>query len=73
MKHRSFLFRAGFLLVLAMTTAVSASSQTEKVIYSFSGSTDGANPNGVVIDPKGSLYGTTVSGVCERYRASFST
>src|SRR5215831_9920503 len=62
MKHRSFLFRAGMLLVLAVTAEVTAFSQTEKVIYSFSGGTDGANPNGVIMDSKGNLYGSTVSG-----------
>ena len=62
MKHRGFLCQAGILLALVLAAAVTVFSQTETVIYSFSGSTDGANPNGVIMDAKGQLYGTTVSG-----------
>ncbi len=36
---------------------------TEKVLYSFSGGSDGANPYaGVIFDNAGNLYGTTASG-----------
>jgi len=36
---------------------------TEKVLHSFAGGTDGANPNGgLVLDRKGAVYGTTVWG-----------
>ena len=36
---------------------------TEKVLYSFAGGTDGANPNGgLVLDNKGAIYGTTYAG-----------
>jgi hypothetical protein len=36
---------------------------TEKVLHSFKGGTDGANPNGgLVLDGKGAVYGTTSSG-----------
>ena len=35
----------------------------EKVLYSFKGGTDGANPNGgLVFDSKGAIYGTTYAG-----------
>ena len=35
----------------------------EKVLYSFAGGSDGKNPyGGVILDSKGDLYGTTVSG-----------
>jgi len=35
----------------------------EKVLYSFTGGSDGKNPyGGVILDSKGDLYGTTVSG-----------
>jgi hypothetical protein len=36
---------------------------TEKVLHSFAGGTDGANPNGgLVFDSKGAIYGTTFGG-----------
>jgi uncharacterized repeat protein (TIGR03803 family) len=36
---------------------------TEKVLHSFAGGTDGANPNGgLVFDKQGVIYGTTYSG-----------
>lgn len=62
MNHRSFLCRVGVLLMLTMAAVATAFPQTEKVIYSFLGGSDGTNPNGVVVDGKGNLFGTTVSG-----------
>ncbi len=36
---------------------------TEKVLHSFAGGTDGANPNGgLTLDSKGTIYGTTYAG-----------
>ena len=36
---------------------------TEKVLHSFAGGTDGANPNGgLILDSKGDVYGTTYIG-----------
>ena len=36
---------------------------TEKVLHSFAGGTDGANPNGgLVLDDRGAVYGTTYGG-----------
>ncbi len=38
-------------------------AQTLSTLYSFKGGTDGGNPDaGLVVDPKGNLYGTTVNG-----------
>jgi uncharacterized repeat protein (TIGR03803 family) len=62
MKRPGFLVQTVILTLIATTAALTAFSQTEKVIYPFSSSTDGASPNGVILDAKGNLYGTTVSG-----------
>jgi uncharacterized repeat protein (TIGR03803 family) len=35
---------------------------TEKILYSFSGKSDGYGPNGLAIDAEGNLYGTTEFG-----------
>src|SRR5579862_402629 len=41
----------------------SGDSWTEKVLYSFANTPDGANPvNGLIVDSSGNLYGTTWSG-----------
>jgi hypothetical protein len=40
----------------------SGGAWTASVLYSFGGGNDGDNPNGVVIDRKGALYGTTSMG-----------
>jgi uncharacterized repeat protein (TIGR03803 family) len=46
---------------------------TEKVIYSFKGGTDGANPvAGLVLNSAGTLYGTTVNGGTAGYGTVFS-
>ncbi len=38
-------------------------SYTETILYDFAGGNDGANPNGgLIVDPSGTLYGTTGSG-----------
>jgi uncharacterized repeat protein (TIGR03803 family) len=51
------------LSVILLTFTNAAWAQTEKVIYSFTGGTDGGEPEGgVIVDAKGNLYGTTQSG-----------
>jgi uncharacterized repeat protein (TIGR03803 family) len=41
----------------------SGGTWSESVLYSFTGGGDGANPRaGLIFDPSGALYGTTVSG-----------
>lgn len=64
------LLRAAYSALMFVTFAVlvvaslpSAQAQTFKSLYSFTGSTDGANPFGAVIaDKSGALYGTTEAG-----------
>jgi uncharacterized repeat protein (TIGR03803 family) len=49
--------------VVSVTALLSAQAQTLKVLYSFTGGADGANPEaGVMRDAKGDLYGTTNVG-----------
>jgi len=51
---------AGVLLILA---ALSASAQSEKVLYMFQGGSDGGDPSGpLTFDTAGNIYGTTVRG-----------
>ena len=42
--------------------AIDGTTGSESVLYSFAGGTDGANPDGALLDLKGTLYGTTESG-----------
>jgi uncharacterized repeat protein (TIGR03803 family) len=61
--HR-FIFSFVTAMIVALTLSTpQAKGQTEKIIYSFTGSTDGTSPQGgVVLDTKGNLYGVTESG-----------
>jgi hypothetical protein len=67
MKYTSSLVLTGFLsvAVFALTSVTNLSAQaTEKIIYTFTGGSDGAAPEGaLIIDGKGNLYGTTSGGV----------
>jgi uncharacterized repeat protein (TIGR03803 family) len=46
---------------------------TEKVLHSFAGATDGAQPNGgLVLDGKGNVYGTTYAGGREDWGTVFA-
>jgi uncharacterized repeat protein (TIGR03803 family) len=62
-------------LALTALTFIFASScwaqATEKIIYTFTGGSDGANPTGLVMDSKGNLYGTAVSGGSEHLGVVF--
>src|SRR5689334_18996066 len=55
---------AALLLAFLLVSAAIASAQTYKVLYSFAGGSDGANPTSPVTldDSTGSLYGTTGGG-----------
>src|SRR5271165_3096562 len=60
-----FLLPSVILLVSAILTTGLAEAQpySEKVLYSFSGTSDGAKPlAGLTMDTSGNLYGTTMSG-----------
>ena len=51
------------VLGVLMMIARPAQAQTERVLYSFAGTPDGANPwTSLVRDSKGNFYGTTNSG-----------
>jgi uncharacterized repeat protein (TIGR03803 family) len=46
-------------------------SGNETVLYTFTGGNDGGNPNSVVRDSKGNLYGTTAGGGASGYGVVF--
>jgi uncharacterized repeat protein (TIGR03803 family) len=52
-------FGAGCGTVFQLTP--SAGGWTENVLYNFQNGSDGANPNGLIIDASGNVYGTTSS------------
>jgi uncharacterized repeat protein (TIGR03803 family) len=57
------------------TTEPSSKSQRpvrKTVLYSFKGSGDGENPNGVLLNVKGKLYGTTEDGGVSNQGTVFS-
>ena len=49
-----------FLLLASLVATIQA--QTETVLYSFTGGTDGRIPTGLLVDAKGNLYGMTQAG-----------
>ncbi len=64
--------RAAVTLALALGTFAPVLGQgqtyTERVLYSFAGGADGANPlAGLVRDAAGNLYGTTYDGGAHSY------
>lgn len=65
MPHRKHAPKSRFLFLTALllTLTSAALAQTETILYSFTGSTDGGDPvGGVILDSKGNLYGTTEVG-----------
>jgi uncharacterized repeat protein (TIGR03803 family) len=55
-------------VTVAMVLAISAWPATEKILYTFTGGNDGAEPSSTLIfDQKGNLYGTTVLGGAHGY------
>lgn len=67
--YRTQALLAAFLL---LATAI-ATAQTETVLYSFTGLSDGKTPfGGVILDSEGNLYGTTYEGGDECYLLLYS-
>jgi uncharacterized repeat protein (TIGR03803 family) len=61
-----------FALLAAFALAVSAQAQTFKVLYSFTGGSDGGGAwSSVVMDKPGNLYGTTSGGGAYGYGTVF--
>src|SRR5271154_4505947 len=53
----------GIILALTILSTASAQWKTYKILYSFTGGADGANPlAALVLDSVGNLYGTTFQG-----------
>jgi uncharacterized repeat protein (TIGR03803 family) len=50
------------IVVAGAVSAAEAPKSPEKVLWSFGGGTDGANPEASLIDVSGTLYGTTTGG-----------
>src|SRR5580658_3187732 len=65
MKHYSLPFIPKSLSLTVITLALTAGAwtQTETIAYSFTGGSDGGSPSGgVILDSKGTLYGSAESG-----------
>jgi uncharacterized repeat protein (TIGR03803 family) len=50
------------LLLLTVAATGSAQAQTYKVLHAFTNTPDGGNPNPIIRDTQGNLYGTTIWG-----------
>ena len=61
--HKLFAHLVTAVVVFAVLPTLPSEAQTEKIIYSFSGGTDGSLPQGgLIFDANGNIYGTTESG-----------
>jgi uncharacterized repeat protein (TIGR03803 family) len=60
------------LTIVILLVSISASAQTESVLYYFTGRADGFGPNGPLVrDSKGNFYGTTLNGGTMGYGTAF--
>lgn len=61
-----FTFSAGFIVIVSTLLAIDAQltqAQTKTVLYTFTGGSDGGQPQSrLILDSAGNLYGTTLSG-----------
>ena len=58
--------------VVSLSFSAAQASHKFRVLYSFSGKADGANPHGTLLqDKQGNLYGTTVQGGAHGYGVVF--
>lgn len=63
MKHTCVFIPSFVAFIVVMALAIGASGQTESVLYSFSGGSDGVSSYaGLIFDGNGNLYGTTTGG-----------
>jgi uncharacterized repeat protein (TIGR03803 family) len=63
MTHKHFLPLIGIVLALALVSPASWAASTFRVLYSFTGESDGSVPSGPpTLDKQGNLYGATVGG-----------
>lgn len=53
------LMKPAFLMLVVMLPASLSQAQTYQVLYAFQGGSDGAFPQGVIVDAGGNVYGTT--------------
>jgi uncharacterized repeat protein (TIGR03803 family) len=64
--------RIYFVCILLCLTTIFSLAQTETVLYTFTGGSDGGNPYaGPILDSDGNLYGTTLYGGTNGYGAVF--
>jgi uncharacterized repeat protein (TIGR03803 family) len=76
MGHKSiagFASRAGIILtVVAISVATALAANKEKVVYNFTGGSDGGTPAAMLtFDSQGNAYGTTVVGGADGYGSIF--
>lgn len=69
--RRSFGLAMGFALAILLAPAIQA-APNYKVLYRFTGQTDGAFPNAIIMDSSGNLYGTTQWGGDLNCNANFN-
>jgi len=63
MKPNRAIFRIFVATAIALALTTAAIAQTESILYSFTGGSDGGIPyGGVILDSKGNLYGTAEEG-----------